>query len=116
MTARELIEEGVDVERGAANVAKILSTSSGQVFYSGSTNDTQKPARKRRSDAGKPKAKKQEAPAGVIVMELSFSDEQLLDCVRYFLEQDSQSVIVDMFAGLLKQIARLNKQIQGSRP
>jgi len=68
MTARELIEEGVDVERGAANVAKILGNRVDDLMmqamrnapYPTSQEEPAKPARKRRSDAGKPKAKKQE--------------------------------------------------------
>jgi len=70
MTARELIEEGVDLSRGAAAVAKILGVSKStsftptefeQVTGTDALPDpllVNKPARKRRSDAGKPKAKK----------------------------------------------------------
>lgn len=45
-------------------------------------------------------------------MELTFTDGQLLDCVRYWLERDAQSVVIDMFAGLLKEIAQLQRRIE----
>ena len=80
MTARELIEEGVDVERGAANVAKILHQAVGNppIMKPLPQEEPAKPARKRRSDAGKPKAKKQEAPAGVLTVEQVDKLEELV--------------------------------------
>ena len=116
MTARELIEEGVDVERGAANVAKILATHEPLIGNSGIASmnpDTYplslKPARKRRSDAGKPKAKKLTASVTLgVQFDLSTDEGRkcFADTLRFWIDQGEREQVVGVVEKLMRELEK----------
>jgi hypothetical protein len=83
MTNRELIEEGVDLNRGAEKVASIL----GNGAQAQTTAQTSSTPRRKRSDAGTTRAKPAEpAPAGKL------SESQWAQ-IRVYFERVEQSTI-----------------------
>ncbi len=68
-------ERSIDVEGRQARLAALLAASPND--NGGSIYDAPKPTRKRRSDAGKPKAKKAEAVPGVLTAEQVKMAQQL---------------------------------------
>lgn len=81
MTQRELMEEGIDVERGQERVAEILAASQ-KMPDAHLYENVAKPARKKRSDAGKPKQKPQEKAAVLTTDRARELDSRVRDLIR----------------------------------
>lgn len=90
MTAHELIEEGIDEERGRANVAAILGGGDSVTNVPGNQPSVlttgkfavEKPPRKRRSDAGTKRPAQPQAKPGVLTAEQVSRIEELVSAMN----------------------------------